>query len=90
MRTTTSIVTFLRPFILNRDVGVLPAGTYEIETDEEEIVTPDRTAYRRTAICFYVESAGSTRTLAIDPADLDTALRRDADTAGSAGSETLR
>jgi hypothetical protein len=89
MRTTTSKVTFLRPFILNRDVGGLPAGTYEIETDEEEIITSDRTAYRRTAICFYVESAGSTRTLAIDPADLDSALRRDAE-AGSAGAETLR
>ena len=91
MRTTTSEVTFLHPFTLNRDFEELPAGDYEIETDEEEIVTPERSAFRRTAIYFYVESAGSTRTLPLNPADLESALRRDAASdAGSAGGETLR
>jgi hypothetical protein len=91
MRTTRSEVTFLHPFILNKDVEELPAGNYEIETDEEEILTPESSAYRRTAIYFYVESAGSTRTLPLNPADLASALRRDAASdAGSAGGETLR
>ena len=79
MRTTRSTVTFHDPFVLNRDVGELPAGTYDIEVDEEEIPILERTAYRRTAIYFYVESQGSTRTLLIDPADLDAALSRDSE-----------
>jgi hypothetical protein len=90
MRTTTSEVTFLHPFTLNRDFEELPAGHYEFETDEEEILTPDRSAYRRTEIYFYVETAGSTRMLVIDPADLESALRRDAHTGGPAGAETSR
>ena len=91
MRTTRSEVTFLHPFILNRDVEELPAGKYEIETDEEEILTPERSAYRRTAIYFYVESAGSTRTLVLNPADLESALGRDAEShAGLANAETSR
>jgi hypothetical protein len=79
MRTTKSTVTFHDPFILNRDVGELPAGNYNIEIDEEEIPTLSRTALRRTAIYFYVEKQGSTRTLVIDPGDLEGALSRDAE-----------
>jgi hypothetical protein len=79
MRTTRSTVTFRDPFMLNRDVGELPAGSYDIEIDEEEIPTLDRPAFRRTAIYFYVENQGSTRTLVIDPGDLESALRRDAE-----------
>lgn len=78
MRTTRSTVTFVKPFVLNRDSGELPAGSYEIDTDEEEILASDRTAYRRAAIYFYVESRSSTRMLVIDPDDLDAALGRDA------------
>ncbi len=80
VRTTKSTVTFQDPFILNRDVGELPAGTYDIEIDEEEILTTDRTGYRRVAIYFYVENQRSTRTLVIDPVDLESALERDAGT----------
>ena len=90
MRTTKSTVTFVHPFILNRDFEELPAGHYEIETDEEEILTPERSAYCRAAIYFYVERAGSTRMLVINPADLESALRRDAGTGGPAGAETSR
>jgi len=79
MRTTRSEVTFLHPFILNRDVEELPAGNYGIETDEVEILASDRSAFRRTAVYFYVKSGGSTRTLVIDPTDLESALRRDAE-----------
>ena len=77
MRTRKSTVTFQRPFALNRDVGELPAGTYEIEVDEEEIHLSDRTSYRRTAIYLYVQKGASTRTIATTPKDLDSALVRD-------------
>ncbi len=79
MRTTRSAVTFDHPFVLNTDSGELPAGDYEIETDEEEILALERTAYRRAAVYFYAGSGGSTRMLIIDPDDLDSALDRDSE-----------
>lgn len=89
MRTTKSSVTFQGSFILNRDVGALPAGSYDIEIDEEEISAVDRTAYRRTAVYFFVESQRSTRTLVITPADLDAAIRRDAENQDGSSVVTL-
>lgn len=77
MRTRKSAVTFERPFILNRDTGQLSPGIYDIEIDEEEIQASDRTAYRRVAIYLYVQTAASTRTIAVKPADLESALERD-------------
>ena len=65
MRTTKTKVTFRDSFVLNRDVGELPAGSYNIEIDEEEILTSVQTGYRRTAIHFFVEKDGSTRMLSI-------------------------
>jgi hypothetical protein len=78
---TQSTVTFQRPFTLNRGVGELPPGTYDIEIDEEEIQAIDRTAYRRVAIYFYVQKSASTRTIAVTPADLESALKRDSTSA---------
>ena len=77
MRTRSSTVTFKHPFTLNRDLGELPAGTYPIEIDEEEMQATDRTAYRRIAIYFYVQNSASTRTIAVTPADLESASKRD-------------
>jgi len=77
MRTRRSTVSFQRPFTLNRDVGELPPGSYEIEIDEDEIQATDRTAYRRVAIYFYVQTSASTRTIVVNPTDLETALERD-------------
>jgi hypothetical protein len=77
MRTQPSTVTFQRPFTLNRGVGELPPGTYDIEIDEEEIQATDRTAYRRVAIYFYVQNSASTRTITVSPADLESATKRD-------------
>ena len=36
MRTTKANITFHDSFILDRDVGELPAGTYDIEIDERD------------------------------------------------------
>ena len=77
MRTTKTKVTFRDSFVLNRDVGELPAGSYNIEIDEEEILTSVQTGYRRTAIHFFVEKDGSTRMLSIEPADFESALNRE-------------
>ena len=82
VRTTRETVSFESSFILNRDVGELPAGSYDIEIDEEEIPTQDRGASRRTAIYFYVKRPGSTRTFVIHPGELDSALKRDAEERG--------
>jgi hypothetical protein len=77
MRTTKTKVTFCHSFILNRSVGELPAGDYNIEIDEEEILTSGRTGYRRTAVYFFVEKDTSTRMLSVEPADFESALSRE-------------
>lgn len=77
MRTRKATVSFHCPFTLNRDVGELPPGSYDIEIDEEEIQLTDRTAYRRVAIYFYVQNSASTRTVVVSPTDLDSAMERD-------------
>lgn len=87
MRTRSSSVSFEHPFTFNRDVGELPAGTYPIEIDEEEIQAIDRTAYRRVAIYLYVQNSASTRTITVTPADLEAALKRDS-TSGLGQSNT--
>jgi hypothetical protein len=78
MRTTKSTVVFHAPFTLNGSVGELPAGTYDIEVDEEAILGTERTAYRRVATLLFVQGGGTTRTLAIDPKQLEAALQKDA------------
>ena len=77
MRTRKNTVIFQRPFTLNKGAGELPPGRYDIEIDEEEIQTIDRTAYRRVAIYFYVQTPASTRSIVVSPTDLDSALERD-------------
>ena len=79
MRTTISRVTFAHPFTLDRSVGELPPGEYEIEVDEEEIgPAADRIAYRRGAIYFHVKTGASTRMIVIDSKALEAALAEDA------------
>lgn len=63
IRTTKSSVTFTSAFQLNGFDGLAPAGTYDVETDEEIIEGNDRTVYRRVATILYVRSDGMTSTL---------------------------
>lgn len=79
MRTTKSTVTFGAPFTVNGDVGELPAGTYDIEVDEEPIGGVESTAYRRVATLLLVRGVGSTRSVQVDPKDLEAALQADVD-----------
>lgn len=82
LRTTPSSVSFSRPFELKGVDGPLPAGSYEVETEEEIIETMHRTVYVRVATLLIIRSTGMTRTVTVDPGDLETALERDRGIAG--------
>jgi hypothetical protein len=80
-RTSKMTVTFRRSFVLGESEEVLPAGTYEVETDEELLEGVSFPAYRRTLTVIHLHpkpgQPGITRTLTIDPNELDAALQRD-------------
>lgn len=82
IRTTKRTVTFVNPFTLGDFDEVLPPGTYDVETDEERLEGLSFHAYRRilTLIQLPTKSGqpGLSRTLTIDPNELDLALKRDA------------
>lgn len=78
IRTTRTHVTFNAPFTLPELDGVQPAGSYDVETDEEAFEGNGRTVYVRVATLLRVCSAGLARTVTINPAGLQAALERDA------------
>lgn len=82
IRTTRKQVTFHAPFRLAEVAEQLPAGTYDVDVDEEVIEGNQRNTYVRVATLIYLEQPGSTRTVTIDPAGLQAALERDPDTGG--------
>lgn len=55
-RTRTATVVFERPFLLQRVGRELPAGAYDVETDEEVLAATSGLAYRRTAVRLFVPS----------------------------------
>ena len=77
MRTKTTLVSFTRPFALSGIDGLLPAGSYRVDTDEETIDSLSRLAWRRVATTIEVQANGETRILTIGPAELDELVRRD-------------
>ncbi|MBD3760127.1 hypothetical protein [Rhizorhabdus sp.] len=82
LRTTPSSVSFSHPFALKGVDGPLPAGSYEVETEEEIIETLHRMVYVRVATLLIIRSPGMTRTVTVDPGDLQMALERDRAMAG--------
>jgi hypothetical protein len=82
MRTTTRVVTFVRSFVLKGTDGPHPAGTYAVETEEEELPTLLHEGFRRTGTWLtlpaHAATAGSSQLVSIDPVELDAALARDA------------
>jgi hypothetical protein len=82
-RTTRSEVTFHNRFILSPLVAPLDAGTYSVVTDEELIEGLSFPAYRRTATYLEIPALGaiiaSRQFLKVDPADLESAIRSDAE-----------
>lgn len=77
VRTTRKSVTFAAPFRLIGFDEPLPAGSYEVETDEEMLEGAAHTAFRRTATTLRVRKGSVTEHHSIDPADLAAALERD-------------
>ena len=81
MRTTREPVTFTHPFILDGAEGVQPAGTYDVEVDEELIEGLSFLAYRRVATTIYLplgsRAVGSHQAVRVDPGELE-AVHRDA------------
>ena len=84
IRTTRKIVEFSNPFSMKGVGRVLPAGNYEIVTDEELIEGLSFPVYRRVATMMlaYSKSSGVPSTeMLIDPRDLVAAMERDKQTA---------
>jgi hypothetical protein len=77
-RTTRKTVTFTQPFHLAGVDGVQPPGTYEVDTEEEQIDSMTFLAWRRVTTTIVIARGGVTQLHCIDPVDLDASLLRDA------------
>lgn len=81
IRTRQYTVTFNRCFFLAGFDEELPAGAYRVETDEELLDTVSFQAWRRVwaVIHLHPDAAhpGRSRSLTIDPLELDAAVARD-------------
>jgi hypothetical protein len=79
IRTTRKIVKFSNPFTMEGVGRVLPAGNYEVVTDEELIEGLSFPAYRRVATMMLAptQTSHSIEMLTIDPRDLAAAVERD-------------
>ncbi|UWU75436.1 hypothetical protein N2603_05375 [Bradyrhizobium huanghuaihaiense] len=81
IRTRRETVTFKRPFQIRGIERVLPAGAYEVITDEETIEGLTFSAYRRIATMIMVPAEGardSMEMLSIGSVDLANAQAADA------------
>ena len=78
IRTTRSKATFQAPFVLAELDDPQPAGTYDVETDEEIVEGNSRTVYVRVATLLHLDNGWTTRIVTIDPAGLAAALANDA------------
>jgi hypothetical protein len=78
IRTTRKIVKFSNPFTMEGVGRVLPAGNYEVVTDEELIEELSFPVYRRVAtMMLATQTSHSIEMLTIDPRDLAAAVERD-------------
>jgi hypothetical protein len=78
IRTARTTVTFGHPFALVGIAGLLPAGTYEIDTDEEMVDAMSLVAWRRIATTIHIRRDGASQAWPVDPVELDASLVRDA------------
>ena len=73
--TTRKLVTFPQPFLLRAIDAVVPAGAYNVDTDEELIDGLSFLAYRRTATWIHVPSittkSGSSQMILVQPSELE-------------------
>ena len=82
IRSRAEVVTFKHPFQIRGVDRLLPAGPYEIVTDEEMIEGLSFASYRRVATMIIVPAAASrgTEMISIGSVDLADAQRIDAST----------
>ena len=82
VRTSRKTVTFTRPFSLSGIDEVQPAGSYTVETDDEELPGLSFPAYRRIATLIFLRSRAGGPVVEevanIDPLELQAAQERDA------------
>ena len=85
MRTTRKIVTFRHPFLVEGVDRTLPAGEYEVITDEELIEGLSFPVFRRLSTMMYVPAqshpGSSIEMVTFDPDALQAAQDRDAEAA---------
>jgi len=81
VKTTETLVTFRKPFSLRSIDTRLPAGTYRLITDEEEIDGLSFSAWRRLATMLVAPAVGiqdgTQQIFNINPQELDVALKAD-------------
>ena len=77
-RTTTSVVTFLHPFVVAGYTDELPAGAYEVSADDQVMQSYSFAAYRWTATFLLINwHAGKSELRAVDQRDLELVLAQD-------------
>jgi hypothetical protein len=80
IRTRREKITFRRPFLLQVIGRSLPAGTYEVITDEELIEGLSFPVYRRVSTMVFAPAtppSSAIEMLTVDPHELAAALERD-------------
>ena len=81
-RTTESVATFRRAFSLSVLDGAHPAGTYRVETEEEQLPGLSYSAFQRVRTLLHLPAnpaPGQTRQVVeVDPVELSAALAADA------------
>jgi hypothetical protein len=82
-RSTVTTVTFQNPFTLSDLEGPQPAGTYTVETVDTPLDNLSFLAWRRISTLIMVPPIDvatlQRQMILIDPLELDTALKRDAE-----------
>lgn len=78
-RSSTTTVSFSRPFRLDEIDRELPAGDYSLEVEDEALDGLSFLAYRRIATYLFVRSSenSAVEMWTIDPEGLDSALAQD-------------
>lgn len=77
-RTTTSVVTFLHPFVVAGYTDEMPAGEYEVLADEDVMLSNSFETYRHAATFQLINwHAGKSDLRAGDHRDLELALVQD-------------
>ena len=78
-RCTSVDIAFAHPFSLKGVEGIVPAGTYRVDTEEEQIDGLSFLAYRRLATFIRIPMgrSGTVQDFLVDPKDIAAAIAQD-------------